>query len=346
MQVKLSRASQWLVIIMLLLALVVIMIFSVTQGSVKIPVAQVLEIIHAHLWGTQLSGIDEANNFIVLQVRLPRILLAAMVGSTLAVSGTAFQAIFRNPMADPYVMGVSSGAAFGATLGIVFGLGTSLFSMSAVSVMAFAGAIVTVFLVYELARTGGKVATMNILLAGIVVNAILSALISLIMILFHNDIDQIVIWTMGSLNAATWEQVKLLIIPMLLGSIWLMAQSRELNALLLGEEEAVNMGIPVDRIKRRVLVGVSFLAACAVSVSGIIGFVGLIVPHLFRLIFGSNHKLLIPASVLGGASFLLICDTVARSLVPNMEVPVGIVTAILGGPFFLILLQNHKRKMM
>lgn len=346
MQLKLTRTGQNLSVILLLVGLVLTMLYAVAKGSVQIPIQQVSTIIWATLWGNMPATIAPSDAFIVMQVRLPRILLAAMVGGTLSVIGAAFQAIFKNPMADPYVMGISSGAAFGATLGIVFGLGSSLLGLSAVSVMAFVGALLTVFLVYSLAKTGSKVSTMNILLAGIVVNAVLSAMISLLMIVFHNDIDRIVTWTMGSFNASAWEHIQLLFFPMLIGTLWLMTKSRELNALLMGEEEALNLGVPVERVKTTVLLVSALLAAFAVAVSGIIGFVGLIVPHLFRLLFGANHKLLIPTSFFGGAWFLLICDTIARSLVPNMEAPVGIVTAALGGPFFLFLLHTYKKKML
>ncbi len=345
MQLKLSKTGKWTSVALLIGALVLTMIFAIAQGNVRIPVLQVAVILKSALWGPLPDWIDTTNAFIVTEVRLPRILLAAMVGGTLSVIGTAFQAIFRNPMADPYVMGISSGAAFGATLGIVFGFGSSFLGLSGTSVMAFIGAILTVLIVYQLARTGGKISTMNILLAGIVVNAILSAAISLLMILFQNDLDRIVNWTLGSFNAASWQQIQLLLVPMVFGTVWLMSLSRELNALVMGEEEAINLGVPVERVKKTILILSALLAAFAVSVSGIIGFVGLIVPHLFRMIFGANHKLLIPVSFFGGALFLLICDTIARSIVPNMEAPVGIITAVLGGPFFLFLLYNHKKKM-
>lgn len=346
MQFKLSKKGQSVGIAALIAALCLTMVYAIAKGSVNIPVTHVATILKSAVFGGLPQWIEPTDAFIVMQVRLPRILLAAMVGGTLSVIGAAFQAIFRNPMADPYVMGISSGAAFGATLGIVFGLGASFIGLSAISMMAFAGALLTVLLVYNLARTGTKISPLNILLAGIVVNAILSAAISLLMILFQNDIDRIVTWTMGSFNAASWEHIQLLILPMLLGTGWLITKSRELNALLMGEEEALNMGVPVEGLKKSVLFVASLLAAFAVSVSGIIGFVGLIVPHLFRLVFGANHRWLIPASFFGGAWFLLVCDTIARSLVPNMEAPVGIVTAALGGPFFLYLLQSHKKKML
>lgn len=344
MQLKLSKKRQWLFVALLSTALLIMMIVALAQGSVWLSVRDVFLIIKS-LFGYPLpEHIKASSAFIVTEVRMPRILLAALVGGTLSVIGASFQAIFKNPMADPYVMGVSSGAAFGATLGIVLGFSTSLAGMSMISILAFVGALVTVFVVYNLARTGSRVSTMGILLAGIVVNAVLTAFMSLIMIFFHNDIDKIVTWTMGSFNGASWDQVKWIILPVLLGVVFLLTQSRELNAMVIGEDEALNMGVNVERVKKITLILSSFLAAFSVSVSGIIGFVGLIVPHLFRMVFGANHKVLIPVSFFGGALFLLICDTLARSIVPNMEIPVGVITASFGGPFFLFLLQKHKKK--
>jgi len=320
MEYGIKRKSSLLKTVLLIIALIGFAIFSVTQGSVRIPVSNVISIIFSN---DAADAIKPAHVFIVEQVRLPRILLSASVGGILAVIGAVFQALFKNPMADPYVMGVSSGAAFGATLGIVFGVGVSLAGMSLVS----------------------KISTTGILLAGIVVNALLSSLISFIMIVYHNEIDRIVTWTMGSFNAASWDHVKLIILPMFFGVAYMISLSRELNTLNLSEEDAKNMGVDVERIKKTALVVASLLAAFSVSVSGIIGFVGLIVPHFFRMIFGSDHRILLPVSFIGGALFMLICDTLARSVLPNMEIPVGIITSIIGGPFFLMLLHKHKKKM-
>lgn len=342
MKTKLKNRGKIAVFIVLIGLLGITMLFAIAQGSVKIPVSDVYRIL---IKNSDLSNIRPSHVFIVQEVRMPRILLAAIVGGTLSVIGASFQAIFKNPMADPYIMGVSSGAAFGATLGIVFGLGVSFAGLNMISFMAFLGALLTVLLVYTLARTGTKISVMSILLAGIVMNALLSAFISLIMIMFHNDIDKIVTWTMGSFNGASWEHVRLILVPSIFGIAYLLSQSRALNAMTMGEDEAKSLGVDVETLKKVTLVISSFLAAFAVSVSGIIGFVGLIVPHLFRMIFGPDHKVLIPVSFFGGALFLLICDTLARSIVPNMEIPVGIITAVFGGPFFLFLLQKHKKKL-
>lgn len=336
-----KRKANLIKILILISALIIFAIFAVTQGSVKIPVSDVLDIL---LKRSQAANVKSSHIFIVTEVRLPRILLSAFVGGVLSVIGTVFQAIFKNPMADPYVMGVSSGAAFGATLGILFGAGTSILGLSAVSFMAFLGAMTTMMIVYHLSRVGGKVSTTGILLAGIVINALLSSAISFLMLMSYNKIDQIVTWTMGSFNAASWTHVYLLIAPMLVGLAYMLSISRELNAMVVGEDDAIGIGVNVQGVKKMGLLVASLLAAVSVAVSGIIGFVGLIVPHLLRMIFGSDHRILLPTSFLGGAIFMMLCDTFARSLLENMEIPVGILTSMVGGPFFLILLQRHKRR--
>jgi len=332
-------------ILALFLGLVIISIFAMTEGSVKIPLGDVFKVSFNQIgFNFDISDVKPSYRFIISDVRMPRIILAALVGGLLSVIGTAFQAIFKNPMADPYIMGVSSGAAFGATLGIVFGIGATFLGLGLVSFMAFIGAFSTVLIVYNLSRIGNSISTTSILLAGIVMNSLLSSIVSLIMILNHNDISKIITWTMGSFNAASWESVKLMILPTLIGGVILIYYSRDLNAIIVGEEEAINLGVNVEWVKKIILVLSSFLAAFAVSVSGIIGFVGLIIPHLLRMFFGSDHRTLIPASFFGGSVFLVICDTIARSIIPNMEIPVGIITSIFGGPFFLYLLNKNKRK--
>ncbi len=334
-------------ILLLLIVLLVLIMISTALGTIRIPVGDVIKIITSKIpvmdSHVDLDSIKKSNLFIVLNIRLPRIILACLVGAILSVVGASYQAIFKNPMADPYVMGASSGAAFGATLGIIINLGNGVLGFGATSILAFAGALLTTFIVYNLARIGNKISTTSILLAGIVISSLLTSIISLMMIFNHDELARIVTWTMGSFNGASWTQVSVITIPTLLGCIFLSSLSREMNALVMGEENAQNLGVNVELIKKVILILSSFLAACAVSVSGIIGFVGLIVPHLFRLLFGSDHRILLPVSVLGGAIFLLICDTLARTVLHGVEIPVGIITSIFGGPFFLYLLRKSKR---
>lgn len=327
---------------MLCIALAGLMLAAAGVGTVKIPVRDVARIMGSWLLSKDCPEIKGSHIFIVLNVRLPRILLSAIVGAALALGGTCLQGVFGNPMADPYVMGSSTGAAFGATLGIVLGLNQGLLGLGTTSVFAFCGALGTTALVYKLAVTGDRVSTTSILLAGIVVSSILSSAISLLMLFNHQQLARAVTWTMGSFNGANWQQVWVVLVPMVIGTGILLSQARELNALVMGEEDAQSLGVPVERVKKIVLIAASFLAACAVSVSGIIGFVGLIVPHLCRLIFGADHRMLLPTTAVGGGIFLLLCDTLARTAIKGVEIPVGVVTSLFGGPFFLYLLRRTK----
>lgn len=335
-----------LLTLILLIGLIVLMLASITLGTVKIPLTETVRIILSKIGILQnkisIEDIKPSNIFIILQIRLPRIILASLVGATLSLVGTSYQAIFKNPKADPFVMGISSGAAFGATIGIVLGVGKGFLGFSGVSIMAFIGALITTWIVYNLARIGDRVSTTSILLAGVVMSAILSSAISLLMLYNQNEISRIVFWTMGSFNGASWEQILIIAIPVFIGLVVLLSYANQLNAIVMGEDDAHNLGVNVELVKKVVLIVSSFLTACAVSVSGIIGFVGLIVPHLFRLIFGANHKTLLPVAAIGGGIFLVLCDTVARTALGTAEIPVGIITSITGGPFFLYILKNSK----
>ncbi|WP_352420197.1 iron ABC transporter permease [Proteiniborus sp.] len=342
------RKNNKIKIIILIILLILAILFSITVGAIGIPLVDTIKILLNKIGflssKVDISNIKESNIFIILNIRLPRILLAALVGSVLSVAGSSYQAIFKNPMADPYVMGTSSGAAFGATIGLVLGLSQSLLGFGLTSIFAFIGALATTLIVYTLARTGNKISTTSILLAGIVMSSILSSGISIMMIFNHNELDKIIAWTMGSFNAASWKQIAIIIGPVVVGLVILMSLSREMNAIAMGEEDAQNIGVNVELVKKLILILASLLSACVVAVSGIIGFVGIIIPHLFRLLFGADHKILLPASAIGGGMFLLLSDTLARTLVPGVEIPVGVITSIFGGPFFLYLLRKSKNR--
>ncbi|MBZ9687171.1 iron chelate uptake ABC transporter family permease subunit [Clostridium estertheticum] len=290
------------------------------------------------------GGIKSTSIIILLNLRLPRILLACLVGAALSVVGTSFQGIFKNPMADPFVLGVSSGAALGATITMVFLKEIHFFGMSMVAFTAFIGAIITTFLVYNIARVGTKVPVATLLLAGIAINYLLSSIISLMMTFNRDNIEKIVMWTMGSFSTAGWDEVILLFIIVVPSIIFISTFSRELNIMLLGEDSARSLGIDVNGFKKHIFVISTLMVAAVVSVSGIIGFVGLIIPHAIRMIFGSDNRVVIPFSALGGAIFLVICDTLARVVVPPSEIPVGIITSIFGVPFFIYLLYRTKKK--
>ena len=252
--------------------------------------------------------------------------------------------MFKNPMADPYVLGISSGAALGAAIAMIFGLGVGAIGIGGVTLFAFIGAILTVSLVYLIAKTGTKIPASTLLLAGISINYLFSAAISLLMLFNHAQIEKIVFWLMGSVSAASWNQVYILVPIVVLGTIGIGIFARDLNIMLLGEDSANSLGVEVERVKKILLFISSMIVASAVSVSGIIGFVGLIVPHTIRLLIGPDNRVLIPFSAIGGAIFMILADTMARVAIPPTELPVGSITSLFGAPYFIYLLVKTKKK--
>ncbi len=280
---------------------------------------------------------------ILFQIRLPRILLSALVGGSLAFVGAVFQGLFRNPLADPHILGISSGAALGATIAILFGIQMSFLGLGAIGCLAFLGALLTVLLVYQLSCTGLGTDTVGLLLTGTAVSTMLSSVISLLMTIKREGIEQVYYWTLGSFSGATWWKVAYLAIFLGIGGGILLFHTKELNLMVVGEEGAASLGIEIQRVRRRLILAASILVATCVSVSGVIGFVGLIIPHCMRFFAGSDHKKLLPFSLLGGAIFSIICDTIARTITAPAELPVGVITALLGAPYFIFLLYKSKR---
>ncbi len=291
-----------------------------------------------------VDSIDYASRIIILNLRLPRILLAALVGAGLAVTGAAFQGIFKNPLAEPYVLGISSGAALGGALTMAFGVENIIFGFGIVTVNAFIGAVGTALLVYNIARVGHRISTITLLLTGTAVNILLTSLISLIMTFKREQIERIVMWTMGSVATADWNKL-VTVLPVALGAMTVInIFAKDLNMILLGDDTAKSLGVEVEKVKKYLLFTAALIVAMVVSVSGAIGFVGLIVPHMIRLVFGPDHRVVIPFSALGGAILLILCDTIARTIVPPNEIPVGVITSICGVPFFLALIYQNKKK--
>lgn len=326
--------------------LLALMIYAVTLGSVYIEPNIILRSILEWIkYGMDGVTCDDSIRFIIFEVRLPRIILAVLTGSLLSMAGAVYQAIFQNPMADPYVIGISSGAAFGATIAIIFLPPMMLLGNSIVSLAAFVCAILTSILVYFISKTKRGVDTFSLLLTGVVISTVLSSFISLIMLAHQDEAMKIMTWTMGSFNAKSWNHVITILIPTVIGIFFTIYHGKDLNVLVMGEEEAMTMGLDTKRLKRNMLLICALLTSIAVSVSGIIGFVGLIVPHFIRLIFGSEHKFLLKASFVFGAIFMLLSDTIARSLLGGFEIPVGIITSLIGGPLFLILLVRYRRNL-
>lgn len=326
--------------------LLALMVYAVTLGSVYIEPELILRSILEWIkYGMDGVTCDDSIRFIIFEVRLPRIILAVLTGSLLSMAGAVYQAIFQNPMADPYVIGISSGAAFGATIAIIFLPPMMLLGNSIVSLAAFLSAILTSILVYFISKTKRGVDTFSLLLTGVVISTVLSSFISLMMLAHQDEAMKIMTWTMGSFNAKSWNHVLTILIPTVIGIFFTIYHGKDLNVLVMGEEEAMSMGLDTKKLKRNMLLICALLTSIAVSVSGIIGFVGLIVPHFIRLIFGSEHKFLLKASFVFGAIFMLLSDTIARSLIDGFEVPVGIITSLIGGPLFLILLVRYRRSL-
>ena len=287
---------------------------------------------------------DGAKADILLRVRLPRVLLAAAVGASLAVAGALFQALLRNPLADPFVLGVSGGAALGGMLVLALGPAVGL-GGAAVPPAAFAGALITTAVLYAVAGRGGGVSGTQLLLTGVVFNAFASAGIVFIASLAGLvEGTNLFLWLIGSLSAVRADAGPAVALFLVLGLGCALPLLRQLNLLVLGEESALQLGVDVGRVQRWLLLSTSLMVGAAVAVAGLVGFVGLIVPHLLRLWLGPDHRLLVPAAALGGAAFLVVCDTAARSAFGGRELPVGAITALAGGPLFLYLLARHHRR--
>ncbi|MFH1825735.1 MAG: iron chelate uptake ABC transporter family permease subunit [bacterium] len=281
------------------------------------------------------------NSEILWQIRLPRVILAALVGLLLAVSGVILQGVLRNPLADPYILGISAGGAVGAAVSIAAGAQFVVLGMSSVPATAFIFALVAVFIVYKLSEIAGRTATETLILAGVAISAFCAAILSLIIIL-TGSLQSIYFWLLGSLSSASWGNVITVIPYVLVGGGLAYFFSKELNALLLGEEMAITLGVDVENTRIILIGGASLMAAAAVSVSGLIGFVGLIIPHWIRLIIGPNHRLLIPIAALSGMLLMVVADTISRTILSPLEIPIGIIMALVGAPFFLYLLRRRR----
>jgi len=321
--------------------LLVSIVLSAGIGAEWVHPRDILQVLWHHLTGHAQAA--DVNDTIVWNLRLPRIALALLVGAALAVAGALMQALFHNPMADPYIVGVSSGAALGAVAVFTFGLQAALGGLNAVSLASFTGGIAVTFLVYGMARRGGRVPVSTLLLTGIAVGALLQAIMAFLLLQQSGaEMHEVMSWMLGSLSNREWSHVLVLLPYIVVGMGFALLRGRELNILALGDDTAHFLGVSLERTKLLLLLIASLLAAAAVAVSGIIAFVGLIVPHLMRLLIGPNHRVLLPACVLCGGLLLVWADVLARTLIPSGELPIGIVTSVLGSPFFLYLL--HKRE--
>jgi iron complex transport system permease protein len=320
-----------------LLFLLLAIALSVAVGSVFIPPADLWRV----LTGRPPQEVTQAAA-ILLDLRLPRTALLLLTGAALGGSGAAYQGLFRNPLADPYLIGVASGAGLGAVAAMSLGWPYTTLGLLAVPLAAFLCALLTVALVYSLARLGRTVPTTNLILAGVAFSSFATALTSFLMLRSQDEVRRALAWLLGGGSVAGWGAVLAMLPYVAAGLAGLLLSGHTLNLLQFGDDQAAQMGLPVTRAKTLVLVAASLATAAAVAFSGIIGFLGLIVPHLMRLWFGADHRRLLPLSVLGGAGFLLVADVLARIVLAPQELPVGIVTALVGAPFFLWVLRRAK----
>lgn len=320
-----------------LVALIVIMFLCALFPTQNISLTKVLH-------GPGLSPTDNIDYEIFI-IRFKRIILAALVGAALAGSGVILQALLRNPLADPYILGISSGAGLGAIIAVISGLTLNLWAGSPIALFAFLGAILTVWLVWYIGHFTGKSQVTSLLLAGVVVNAFFSAVIMfLISIAKSEQLRTTVFWLMGNITEKDWPVIAIGAISIIGGIIALSGTTHSLNAMTLGDYEAKSLGVDIAKVRKTAFAFTAFITAVAVSLSGLIGFVGLIVPHAVRLVLGPDHRQLLPVSAVIGSIFVVVADTIARTIFRNEQLPVGVITAIAGGPFFLILLARYSRK--
>jgi len=348
-QIFSRRRRARITLLVLAIALVVVVLASVGLGAVRISVPQLLAIL-ARKIGWTLEVDFSAQQFNVLwDIRLPRVLFAVLFGAALAVSGAAIQGLFRNPLADPGLIGVSSGAALTSVIYIVAAglLPFWLRELPLQPVAGFAGGLLATLIVYAFGRSNWRSSVATMLLAGIAINAFASAGTGLVTLVANDaQLRSITFWLLGSLGGATWHGVYIATLPILLPIIIVIGQSRALNALLLGEEEARHLGYSVTLTRRVVIISSAVMVGTAVAASGIIGFVGLVVPHLLRLMIGADHRYLLPGSALLGALLLSLADLLCRIVIAPVEVPIGVVTSIIGAPFFLWLLRRQRKQVL
>ncbi len=336
------------VYLILVISLFTVIIISSALGSANLSVSDSLKIV--------MSKIPIVNNFIdesefkniyiriVWDIRMPRIIFAGLVGCGLSIVGGTFQSIFRNPLADPHILGVSSGAALGATVAMLSGITINYFGLGVIGIFAFIGGILTVVLVYKLALVGNRLPVFNMLLTGTAVSTMLSSFIALMMSFNREKITKVYLWTMGSFSASNWDKVIYLAGFIIVGFVIIYFYSKDLDLIMTGSDTAKSLGVDTAKVKKILIVTSTLIVAACVSVSGIIGFVGLVIPHCVRLVSGPKHRSLIPLSALLGAIFMIICDTLARTLTAPGEIPVGVITALLGAPYFIFLIQHNKKE--
>lgn len=338
-----SNTTKYLLSLGLLIASI---LFATSIGSVSVPILDIVKVIGSEAFHLPIgAGVDPMYVSIVYDIRLPRVLLAGLVGASLAIAGAAFQGLLRNPLAEPYILGVSSGASVGAVATLFFGISLPVIGMYTLPFLSIVSALVTILIVLYFARKLDRTMRVEtIILTGIVFSAFLGSVISLIIALTGDELQQIMGWLLGSVSMRGWRYVGIILPFFIIGSAILLMNTKELNALSLGEERAQHLGVDVGKRKMLILIAGSILTGAAVAVSGTIGFVGLVIPHLTRKLWGSDHVHLLPLSMIIGASFLILTDLISRTIISPQVLPVGVITSLIGAPVFAIILIRQRRR--
>jgi iron complex transport system permease protein len=343
------RSSRWkLILLLLVITLVVAIIFCLNIGFAPISFSDILAVL-----GKQIpilngyinsSAVSAVNETIIMQIRLPRVLAGVLVGAGLAAAGVMYQGVFRNPMADSYILGASAGASFAYTLAAIYAgsLVLNFFGFGIFQIVAFLGAVLTVFLVYFMSRVGNKVPVTTLLLSGIVVNIFILALQTVFELRSGKALMGIVAWIAGGFTNITWVSIYVVFPFVFVGTVIAYFYAKDLNLLAMGDDTAQHLGVNTERVRQMLLLMASLITGAVVSISGVIGFVGLIIPHMTRLVIGPDHRILLPTTTIIGGIFLMLCDSVARVATGASELPVGVITALAGTPFFIYLLRRRK----
>jgi iron complex transport system permease protein len=328
----------------LLIALGVVVVLATAIGSVQVPFLTICSTLLSQLPFVDITptwpGTTET---IILEIRLPRVILAGLVGAALAVAGATYQGMFRNPLADPYLIGVAQGASLGAVIGFLLPFDWHGIGFWIIPLLAFTGALISVAIVYSLARVGKTLPVTTLILAGVALGALWGSIVSYLIINSGEKMHGIIFWLMGSFALSDWSEVKIVLPYVVVGVAVILLYSRSLNIMQLDEEQAQQLGINVERVKLILLAAATLITAAAVCFVGTIGFVGIIIPHAVRLVWGPDYRFLLPLSVLSGALFLILADLIARTVLSPTEIPIGVITAVCGAPFFLYLLRSKKR---
>jgi iron complex transport system permease protein len=325
-------------------ALIAAIALATSTGSVHIPLSTTFRILI-----DKLPFVDITQNWqisiatIVLEIRLPRVILAGLVGAALATAGATYQGLFRNPLADPYLIGVAQGASLGAVIGFLLPISWHIAGFGLIPLLAFIGALLATGTVYLLARTGKTLPVTTLILAGVALSALLGSIVSYLIISSGDKMHSIIFWLMGSFSMSEWAEVRLVLPYVAVGTAVIIIFARLLNVMQLDEEQAQQLGVNVEKYKLILLAAATLITAASVSFVGTIGFVGIIIPHAVRMIWGADHRFLLPLAVLTGAIFMILTDLVARTVLAPTEIPIGVITAICGAPFFLYLLRRRKK---